>query len=139
MLVKPAAPRPISAGIQPELESMLSTASTLKLEKVLPPISGSLMSAPSMAKVASTPRWPLMANCAVKFVAPLASVMVPAASSKRLEKSRLLRGSSLTAWLESSSPPVACWPLSTSTVSSPRAESVMATAGAAGMRSMGWA
>ena len=64
MLVNPAAPRPISAGIQPELESMPSTASTLKLENVAPPISGSLMSAPSMAKVASTPRWPLMANCA---------------------------------------------------------------------------
>ena len=64
------------------------------------------MSAPSMAKVASTPRWPLMANCAVKLVAPLASVMVPAASSSNVLKSRLLRGSSLTAWLESCSPPV---------------------------------
>jgi len=42
MLVKPAAPRPMSAAIQPELESILSTASTLKLEKVEPPISGSL-------------------------------------------------------------------------------------------------
>ena len=86
MLVNPAAPRPISAGIQPELESMPSTASTLKLVKVVPPISGSLMSAPSMAKVASTPRWPLMANCWVKLVAPLASVMVPAASSRRVDE-----------------------------------------------------
>ena len=56
MLVKPAAPRPMSAGIQPELESMPSTASTLKFEKVAPPISGSEVSAPSMANVASTPR-----------------------------------------------------------------------------------
>jgi hypothetical protein len=86
---------------------MLSTASTLKFEKVAPPISGSLMSAPSMAKVASTPRCPLMANCAVKLVAPLASVMVPAASSSSVLKSRLFSGSSLTAWLDSSSPPVA--------------------------------
>ena len=42
---------------------MPSTASTLKFEKVDPPISGSLMSAPSMANVASTPRCPLIANC----------------------------------------------------------------------------
>ena len=69
--MNPAAPRPISAGIQPGLDWMPSTASTLKLENVEPPISGSLMSAPSMAKVASTPRCPFMANCAVKFVAPL--------------------------------------------------------------------
>ena len=40
-----------------------STASTLKFEKVAPPISGSLISAPSMANVASTPRCPLIANC----------------------------------------------------------------------------
>ena len=126
MLVNPAAPRPISAGIHPELESMLSTASTLKLENVAPPISGSLMSAPSIANVASTPRWPLMANCAVKLVAPLASVMVPAASSSSVLKSRLFSGSSLTAWLDNSSPPVPVWFFSSSvaTVSSPRPESV---------------
>ena len=129
MFVKPAAPRPISAGIQPELESMLSTASTLKFEKVTPPISGSLMSAPSMAKVASTPRCPLMANCAVKLVAPLVSVMVPAASSSSVLKSRLFSGSSLTAWLDSSSPPVAAGALRMETVSSPRPESVMTTVG----------
>jgi hypothetical protein len=46
-----------------------------------------------------------MANCWVKFVAPLASVMVPAASSKSWLKSRLFKGSELTAWLDSSSPP----------------------------------
>ena len=118
---------------------MPSTASTLKLEKVEPPISGSLMSAPSIAKVASTPRWPLMANCAVKLVAPLASVMVPAASRRRELKSRLLSGSSLTAWPDSSSPPVAVWLLRAVTVSSPRLESVSTAAGVAASRSMGWA
>jgi hypothetical protein len=48
----------------------------------------------------------LMANCAVKLVAPLASVIVPAASSSNWLKSRLLSGSSLTAWLDRASPPV---------------------------------
>ena len=96
MLVNPAAPRPISAGIQPETDLISSTASTLKLEKVAPPISGSLVSALSIAKVASTPRWPLMANCWVKLVAPLASVMVPAASSSSWLKSRLFSGMALT-------------------------------------------
>ena len=46
----------ISAGIQPEVERISCTASTLKLEKVAPPISGSLESAPSMAKTAAVPR-----------------------------------------------------------------------------------
>jgi len=100
--VNPEAPRPISAGIQPELESIPSMASTLKLENVEPPISGSLVSAPSIAKVASTPRCPLIANCAVKFVAPFASVMVPAESSSKLLKSRLFNGSELTASLDRS-------------------------------------
>ena len=72
--------------------------------KVAPPISGSLVSAPSMAKTASTPRWPLMANCCVKFVWPLASVMVPAASSSNWLKLRLFSGIALTVWLESFSP-----------------------------------
>jgi hypothetical protein len=97
MSVKPAAPRPMTAGITPDVESIPSTASTLKLEKVAPPISGSLISAPSMAKVASTPRCPLMANCAVKLVAQLESVIVPAASSRSVLKSRLFNGNSLTA------------------------------------------
>jgi hypothetical protein len=70
------------------------------------PISGSLVSAPSMAKAASTPRWPLMENCCVKFVWPLASVMVPAASSNNWLKSRLFSGIALTVWPESFSPPV---------------------------------
>ena len=85
----------------------LSTASTLKLEKVEPPISGSLMSAPSIANTASTPRWPFTANCCVKLVAPFASVIVPAANSNSWLKSRLLSGSTLTVWLDSASPPVA--------------------------------
>ena len=110
MLVNPAAPRPISAGIQPELESMLfhrihvevgeSGAAHLRIADV-----GAVH-----GEGASTPRCPLMANCAVKLVAPLASVMVPAASNSRVLKSRLFSGSSLTAWLESSSPPVAAAP-----------------------------
>src|ERR1035441_6059188 len=79
MFVNPAAPRPISAGIQPELDWIASTASTLKFEKVAPPISGSLMSAPSMANTASTPRCPLMANCAVAArFAPAAGILLPA-------------------------------------------------------------
>src|ERR1035441_3614215 len=49
MSVKPAAPRPITAGIQPELERISCTASTLKFVNVPPPISGSVLSAPSMA------------------------------------------------------------------------------------------
>ena len=106
MLVKPAAPRPISAGIHPELDWISCTASTLKLEKVAPPISGSLLSAPSMAKTAAVPRCPLTANCCVKFDAPLVSVMVPAASSSSWLKSRLLSGSPETALLDSCSPPV---------------------------------
>ena len=64
------------------------------------------MSAPSIANTASTPLCPLMANCCVKFVAPLTSVMVPAASRSSVLKSRPLSGSSLTDWLDSFSPPV---------------------------------
>ena len=46
MSVKPAAPLPISAGIQPELDRISSTASMLlKLENVEPPISGIATSA----------------------------------------------------------------------------------------------
>src|SRR6267154_1113099 len=52
-------------------------ASTSKFVNVLPPISGSLTSAPSIANTASTPRCPLMANCWVKFVCPFTSVIVP--------------------------------------------------------------
>ena len=107
MSVNPAAPRPISAGIHPELDWISSTASTLKFVNVAPPISGSLMSAPSMANIASTPRCPSMANCCVKFVAPFVSVIVPAASSSSVLKSRPFSGSELTDWLESFSPPVA--------------------------------
>jgi hypothetical protein len=105
MLVKPAAPRPISAGIHPELDCSSWIASTLKFAKALPPISGSLVSAPSMAKTASTPRWPLIANCWVKFVAPLTSVMVPAASNSNVLKSRPFSGRELTDSLDSFSPP----------------------------------
>ena len=106
MSVKPAAPRPISAGIQPELERISCTASTLKFVKVAPPISGSVLSAPSMAKTAAVPRWPFTANCCVKFAAPLVSVMVPAASRSNWLKSRLFRGSEETALLDNCSPPV---------------------------------
>jgi hypothetical protein len=60
-----------------------------------------------MAKTASTPRWPSMANCCVKLVAPFTSVMVPAASRRSVLKSRPLRGSELTESLDSFSPPVA--------------------------------
>ena len=49
------------------------------------------MSAPSIAKIASTPRCPLIANWAVKLVAPLVSVIVPAASSSKVLKS-LIQG-----------------------------------------------
>jgi hypothetical protein len=106
MSVKPAAPRPISAGIQPELERISSTASTLKLVKVAPPISGSVLSAPSMANTAAVPRCPLTANCCVKLDAPLVSVMVPAASSSSWLKSRLFRGIAETALADNCSPPV---------------------------------
>ena len=54
----------------------------LKFEKVAPPSSGSVVSTPSMANMAVEPRWPLTANCWVKFAEPLVSVIVPAASSK---------------------------------------------------------
>ena len=37
IFVKPAAPRPISAGIQPEVDWISCTASTLKLLNVAPP------------------------------------------------------------------------------------------------------
>jgi len=47
---------------------------------------------------------------AVKFVDPFVSVIVPAASKRSVPKSRLLSGNSLTAWLDSSSPPLAVWP-----------------------------
>jgi len=65
--------------------------------------------------------------------------MVPAARSRRELKSRLLRGSELTAWLESSSPPVAAGALRAATVSSPRAERVRSAGRAATVSSMGWA
>ena len=105
MFVKPAAPRPISAGIQPEFDRISSTASTLKFENVAPPISGSELSAPSIANTASTPRWPLIANCCVKLVAPFASVIVPAAKRSNWLKSRLFNGSSDTVRLDNCSPP----------------------------------
>lgn len=50
---------------------------------------------------------PLMANCCVKFVAPLTSVIVPAARSSNELKSRPFSGNSLADWLDSFSPPVA--------------------------------
>jgi len=81
----------------------LSTASTLKLENVEPPISGSLMSAPSIANTASTPHWPLMANRCVKFVAPFASVILPAVNNSSWLESGLLSVSTLTVWLDSAS------------------------------------
>src|SRR5439155_26690238 len=104
--VKPAAPWPISAGMTPELERTSSTASTLKLEKVAPPISGSVVSIPSMANTVVAPRWPFPANCWVKFAAPLLSVMVPAASRSNWLKSRLLRGKVDTSFFDSCSPPL---------------------------------
>src|ERR1017187_6274520 len=81
-------------------------ASTLKLENVAPPISGSVVSMPSMANTVVMPRCPLTVNCWVKLAAPLVSVCVPAASRSSWLKSRLLRGSAATWRLESSSPPV---------------------------------
>jgi len=68
--------------------------------------------------------------------APLASVMVPAASHSRVPKSRPLRGSSLIARLESCWAPVANWPVRAVRVSSPRSEGVTTTAGAAVCRSI---
>jgi len=121
MLVNPAAPRPISAGIQPDCDWISSTASTLKFENVAPPISGSLESAPSMAKTASTPRCPFTANCAVKLVAPFVSVMVPAASRSNWLKSRLLSGIDVTDLPLRVSPPLACAWLSCSSAIDPSA------------------
>ena len=80
----------------------------LKLEKVAPPISGSVVSTPSMEKTVVEPRWPLTANCWVKLAAPLASVMVPAASRRSLLKSREFRGRLETLEAERRSPPLAC-------------------------------
>ena len=88
-------------------------ASTLKLEKVAPPSSGSLESVPSVAKTAVTPRCPFIENCCVKFAAPLVSVIVPAASRSSLLKSRSFKGRFETSLLESRSPRVAsvdAWP-----------------------------
>ena len=82
-------------------------ASTLKLEKVAPPISGSVVSAPSSENTVADPRCPLTANCCVKFAAPFASVIVPAASSSSLLKSRVLSGRLETSPLERCSPPLA--------------------------------
>ena len=67
-------------------------ASTLKLENVAPPISGSVVSMPSIENTVAVPRWPLTVNCCVKFAAPLVSVCVPAASRSNWLKSRLLSG-----------------------------------------------
>jgi len=52
MLVKPAAPRPMSAGIQPELDCKLLNRIYVEIRERAPPISGSLTSAPSIAKTA---------------------------------------------------------------------------------------
>ncbi len=92
----------------PELDSTSWMASTLKLEKVAPPISGSVVSTPSMEKTVVEPRWPLTANCCVKLAAPLASVMVPAARRRSLLKSREFRGRLETLEAERRSPPLAC-------------------------------
>ena len=124
MFVNPAAPRPISAGIQPDCDWISSTASTLKFDIVAPPISGSLESAPSRAKTASTPRCPFTANCCVKLVAPFVSVIVPAASRSNWLKSRLLSGIAVTDLLLSVSPPLACVWLSSSSAIDPSARSV---------------
>ena len=83
-------------------------ASTLKLENVAPPISGSVVSNPSIANTVAVPRCPFTANCWVKLAAPLASVMVPAASSSNLLKSRAFSGRLETSPLERCSPPLAC-------------------------------
>src|ERR1700730_14724917 len=88
-------------------------ASTLKLENVAPPISGSVVSKPSRAKTVATPRWPLTANCWVKLAAPLASVIVPAARSNNLLKARALRGKLDTSALERGSATPDCAELST--------------------------
>ncbi len=42
-----------------------------------------------------------MANCWVKFVCPFTSVIVPAANSSSVLKSRPFKGNSFTFWLES--------------------------------------
>src|SRR6516225_440055 len=81
-------------------------ASTLKLENVDPPICGSVVSIPSMAKTVVEPRWPFTANCWVKFAAPLVSVMVPAASKSNWLKSRLLSGNVDTSSFDKRSPPL---------------------------------
>src|SRR4029077_11419509 len=83
-------------------------ASTLKFEKVAPPISGSVVSNPSRAKTVAVPRYSFRANCAVKLAAPLVSVMVPAASSSNLLKSLALSGRLETSPLERCSPPLPC-------------------------------
>src|SRR5437016_9697678 len=85
-------------------------ASTLKFENVAPPSSGSVVSAPSTANTVATPRCPFTANCCVKFAAPLVSVIVPAASSSNLLKSRVFSGKLETSVPESVSPPLPCAP-----------------------------
>src|SRR4029077_16568021 len=92
----------------PELACTSWIASILKLENVAPPISGSVVSNPSIAKTVAEPRWPLTANCCVKLAAPLASVMVPAASRRSLLKSREFRGRLETLDADRRSPPLAC-------------------------------
>src|SRR5215831_5693648 len=83
-------------------------ASTLKLENVAPPISGSVVSAPSSANTVAVPRCPFTANCCVKFAAPLVSVIVPAASKSSLLKSREFSGRLDTSDRERCSPPLPC-------------------------------
>src|SRR6476620_11372406 len=92
----------------PELDSTSWMASTLKLEKVAPPISGAVVSSQYIEKTVVEPRWPFTENCCVKLAAPLASVMVPAASRRSLLKSREFRGRLETLDAERSSPPLAC-------------------------------
>lgn len=60
--------------------------------------------------VETTPRCPFTANCCAKFAAPLASVIVPAASSNSLLKARSFSGKLDTSSLERCSPPLLCEP-----------------------------
>jgi len=78
------------------------------LRNVAPPSSGSVVSAPSMAKTDAVPRCPFTANCCVKLAAPFVSVIVPAASSSNLLKSRSFRGRLETSPLVRCSPPLPC-------------------------------
>src|SRR5258708_1942534 len=91
MLVNPAAPRPISAGNHPELESILSTASPLQFPTVPPPTPPPLPAPPCCEVRQPSGASCLQATARAGIVRP--PLCVPRLCSRRKSASRAHRQS----------------------------------------------